>query len=181
MQYPQAHRDSGLMGPAQPDARPSAGVPGPPFMPLASTRYDETILGVPQNQRAERGCDLDSIGRTVFKTMPGVVCDEHNAAFLSKENLDAVQAAVARSVLSEAGYAIDRQSDEKILILMRKAYLSNVYARDVTVWNAAVVRDAAKKIITNIKYADIHLKIKEASFTPVAYGISSTASIRGLS
>lgn len=149
----------------------SAGVPGPPFMPLSSSKFDP--------HDAPSACPgLDRVGAAMLKTM-NVVCDERFVQFFSKRGVDTVQDGLARRVHAESGYVIDRQSDEKLLLLMRQVYLANVYADQAT-WVEKAVRAAAANVISNISYANIHLKIKDASFQPIAYGVSDTSSIRGL-
>jgi hypothetical protein len=152
------------------DGRQSGGIPGPPFLPKSSSKYDR---GIEQDQ----GPEPDSLGVTVMKTM-GVNYDRTNTAFFSRPGLDEVQRQIADEVRRSASYIIDRQSDEGVLIIMRKVYL-NSFGADLGTLTAAAAKEAAKNIIVNIKYRSIQKKMQDDSFVPLAYGTATTSSIRG--
>jgi hypothetical protein len=168
---------------AIPPVRPSASVPGPPFMPAASSKLDTYTrplgwAGATNAGAGAGGCQLDGVGRTMLKTMPNVVCDQKNAAFFSQGNLDRVQALLAEELRARHGYVIDRQDDQPLLLLMRKAYLSRPQ-QPLEALNEAAAGEAARIVASNIRYADIHVSLKNASFDPLSYAVSDVGSIRG--
>jgi hypothetical protein len=157
--------------------RPSAGVPGPPFMPKATMKTD--VDGTKGGGQDDKNYNLDSIGHMVFKTMPNVVCDEINSKFFSMKMLDILQNALIHEMRSNHGYIIDRQEDKQMVLLMRKVYLSNPFASSIKDLMNKTLKEALRIILPNIEYANIHLDLKTSSFTPLAYGISDNDSIRG--
>lgn len=163
----------------QVSSRPSAGVPGAPFMPRATVKTDtQSYYRPPPTEPSAVKSGLDSVGKDMFKTMSNVVLDEENSTFFSQSNVDKLQDDI-RSVIKKRGYIIDRQDDRSLLLIMRKVYLSKVFGR-LKDWNKQAVDEACAIISRNIEYSDIHIKLKMDSFSPLEYGVSDVSSVRGV-
>lgn len=162
-------RPSGLTG----------AVPGPPFLPSASAKSD-FVTGRPVPD--DRVATLDNIGQAMLKTMPHVIVDATFISFFSKANLDTLQSAIGVHVKVQSGYRINRQSDEKVLILMRRAFLNSLYTdASIGALNERVATEAAANIVTNIKFTKSQEQQREQPFVPLEYGVSDIESIRGTS
>lgn len=164
-------------------ARPAdGGIPGPPFMPTSSTKTDLYDPRSKDNQvllRNTASIPLDRIGQAIVKTIPNAIQDQRFAFYFCQANLDKLQKMVAEKVEEMGGYKIERQNDSQMLILMRNVYMTNPKAT-VDELNRTVSLDAAKNILSNIKFSNIHLDLKRSSFNPLAYGVSDVGSIRGV-
>lgn len=160
-------------------ARPSAGVPGAPFMPLATVKTDtQSYYRPPPTDTPASRIGLDAVGQDMFKTMANVVVDDASSDFFSQSNLDHLQDGI-HSAMEKRGYIIDRQDDRSLLLIMRKVFLSKVFG-NLKEWNEQSVKEACAIITRNIEYSDIHIKLKMDSFSPLEYGVSDVSSVRGV-
>ena len=151
-------------------------------MPVSSTKADLYDPRSNDNRvllKSVASISLDRIGQSIIKTIPNAVMDQRFASFFNIGNLDKLQNLIARKVEEMGGYIIERQNDSQLLILMRNVYMAHTKS-SLDELNNAVVIDAAKNILSNIKFNNIHLDLKRSSFNPLAYGVSDVGSIRGV-
>lgn len=69
-------------------------------------------------------------------------------AFFSVGNIDVIQNRLRATILKQAGYAIDRQSDEHLVVIMRKVYAE--YATNTSENIGSEVRRLNDVVLSNI-------------------------------
>ncbi len=106
---------------------------------------------------------------------------EVSARFFSQDNIDRLQGLLRQAVREATGYAIDRQSQEQLLIVMRYVYMQNSLhvggEREVRRLNALVLRETVPQVAAGLaQYLDY---LRDASTMPVPIARGQATSIKG--
>lgn len=181
----QTHAPAARMPAVAPAApAPMAGptsAPGPrPTLARDTSVYDRPSQPFPLHTGGNER--LESLIRAMTRSMhlqPTPLSD----AFFSSRNLDAVQRDLADLIKRRTGYAIDRQSDDGLLAVMRYVYIREAQnitsdvGREVRRLNAAVIAEAAPSVASGL--AQYLAYIRDASQLPDPLPRGEQTSIKG--
>jgi len=125
----------------------------------------------------------ESLAERMAKTLQ-VAASPLVRAFFSEQNLETVQRLLRDAVRSKTGFAIDRQSDEQLLIVMRAVFADRAanVPRDVPAevrrLNEAVISTLFNGVVSNMTAHLAYLRDASRLRTPIERGAAT--SIKGL-
>lgn len=163
---------------------PLAGIrsaPGPrPGLAANKNLYDAQVQPFPT--AGKRDNKLESTIRAMQRSMH-LQPSRLSEAFFSAVNVDAIQGRIKDVIKRQTGYAIDRQSDDALLAVMRHVYVRDSVnvapdvAAEVARLNAHVVKEAAPIVASGL--AQFLSYVRDASQIPDPLPRAQQTSIKG--
>ncbi|KAF6252684.1 hypothetical protein COO60DRAFT_1643807 [Scenedesmus sp. NREL 46B-D3] len=100
------------------------------------------------------------------------VCDGSEVCtdFFKRSNIDALQRTLVDEMRVRHNYCIERQSEQQLLLLMRSMWARHGKELGVAQANAAVVKEAASIVMTNIEMHERATKYLDKNPEPLDWG-----------
>ena len=124
---------------------------------------------------------LTDMTATLRQRLSTAGTDDVNEAFFSQANVDAIQRELRAVIRTRLGYAIDRQPDDQLLIIMRYVYMNESRntggAREVRRLNQLVLREVVPQVASGVMQYLAYLR--DASQLPEPIPRAQATSIKG--